>query len=227
MKKTNINNNTIAILFTIAALVLFFACRARSQSIPTYISAIADNMITNGAVAIEGGKSLVKADTYQVGALYIYNITSNGSVGVIGGIDRLFTTGGTRMPSDTFTLAGGIQLSTKIAPLKFIGYTNLLVTTGVASLVGTPMSGQNGGNLMNLNRVFAYADLFTFHVNKQPVVLSVGPAFGNRTGAGSQYNGNWVNFIAGVHWGDFGQSMASADLEDQKIAETANAWQRL
>ena len=173
-------------------------------------------MITNGAVVIEGGKSLTKSDTYQVGALYAYNLTTNAAV--VGGVDRLFTTKGGVQP-DNFTLAGGFQLS---AQRPLFGSTNFIGHAGVASLVGTPTSGSNGGDIMNLNRVFGYVDIYSFKVIKTPVILSLGAAYGNRTGCGSQYDGNWANVLLAARWGDQGVSMGAASLEDEKLMETAS-----
>jgi hypothetical protein len=179
---------------------------------------------TNGAAAGFFGKSLNKSDTYCAGAIYAFNITPQGGAAVVGGLDRLFTTSGGTQP-DNFTISGGFQLATSLTPLSKFGYTNFVVRTGVATLVGTPMSGSNGGDIMNLNRVFGYTDIHTWMLAKNPLVLSLGAAYGNRTGAGSQFDGNWVNILLGAHWGDNAASMASNDLEDYKLAQTAEPHQ--
>lgn len=184
---------------------------------------------TNSAIVGFGGKSLSKSDTYCAGFLYSYNITDQGGASVVGGVDRLFTTGGNNVSSDTFTLSGGFQLSTLVHPFSMWGATNFAVRLGAATLVGTPTSGQNSGNLMNLNRVFGYTDLYTFKLPKfnVPATICLGAGYGNRVGAGAQYDGNWANIFVGLHAGDGGASMMSADLDDQKIAETADSWKNL
>ena len=177
---------TITKLFLIGIVleIVSGAMLAQAQAFNSGLNQIVDSMVTNGAVAVIGGKSLTKSDTYQVGAIYAYNITTNAAV--IGGVDRLFTTGASAQ-SDNFTLAGGFQLS---AQRPLFGSTNFIAHGGVATMVGTPMSGQNGGNIMNLNRVFGYVDIFKFTVIKTPAVISLGAAYGNRTGCGSQFDGN-------------------------------------
>ena len=222
-------NTTLAILFSTAiGILFFFGCKASAQTtIGDTLSHLGDQITgTNAAFVAFGGKSLSKSDTYCAGGLYSFAITDQGGASVVGGVDRLFTTGGSGIgkSSDTFTLSGGFQLSALIHPFSMWGATNFAVRTGAATLIGTPTSGQNNGNIMNLNRVFIYTDLVSFKLPKfnVPAAVSLGAAYGNRTGAGSQFDGNWADVLLAVHSGDGGLSMMSASLEDQKIAETMN-----
>ena len=78
--------NTIKlIVIGIVLEIVSGAVLAQAQAFNSGLNQIVDSMVTNGAVAVIGGKSLTKSDTYQVGAIYAYNITTNAAV--IGGVD--------------------------------------------------------------------------------------------------------------------------------------------
>jgi hypothetical protein len=165
-----------------------------SQGIGTTLSMLYNDTIgsSNFIVAPFAGRKLT-GNASCAGVLAAYDINQN--IGLVGGIDHLWSSGAA---SSTFTLSGGLQIQAVIHPFNRLAFLPLWLQNEPAhpfamSLVGAPMSGQNSGNVMNLNRVGIYFDI--------PVTktwqFDIGAAFGNRTGCGPAYDGNWVNlFIA-------------------------------
>lgn len=144
---------------------------------------------TNLAIAAFYGKKTTGRDNVA-GALVSYDLLSNMAL-VVGG-EHLW--GETNEAS--FTVSGGLQLHADRSFSPF-GHTNLL-TVGIfgMTLIGTPLNGDNNGNLMNVNRVGGDIRLAQFGGGWE---LLLGAAYGNRTGTGN-YNGNWVDvFLCAAH----------------------------
>jgi len=192
----------LAALFLCAGLTA-----SKAQSISTDLSNLwADTLGSSNMVYAGFGERKLKGNADSAGVIGAFNF--NGNVAAIGGIGRQWMKGG---PAITYTISGGLQLQAKIAPLKSFGLTNFFVNPFVASVIGTPMNGQNGGNIMNGNRVGAQIPIHTFVINKNPLGISIGGFYGNQTGTGP-YNGNWAGLDLAVNYGTGSSYLAANDL---------------
>ena len=196
----------IILILALAILALSIPAVCRAQSISTDLSNLwADTLGSSNMVYAGFGERKLKGNADSAGVIGAFNF--NGNVAAIGGIGRQWMKGG---PAITYTISGGLQLQAKIAPLKSFGLTNFFVNPFVASVIGTPMNGQNGGNIMNANRVGANIPIYTFTINKNPLEISAGGFYGNQTGTGP-YNGNWVGVDLAANYGNAGASVAAND----------------
>ena len=145
---------------------------------------------TNLAVAGFYGRKATGQDNVA-GGLIAYNLLKN--MAVIGGAEHLWG----EDVQNTFTLSGGVGLNAKWQ-YNLFGNTNIVSSFNpfAMSLVGSPLSGQNNGALMNVNRIGADIDVFNLGNGWG---ISLGGAYGNRVGAG-KYDGNWIDvFVAVKH----------------------------
>ncbi len=144
---------------------------------------------TNLAVIGFVGKKLTSGSNpdYVAGGLVSFNLMKN--LALVGGAEHLW--GETN--SASFTLSGGIGLNASFNVLSN-SWLNLNLNPFAISLVGSPLNGANGGNLMNVNRLGADFDIHTF---QDGWVVSIGGAYGNRTGCGL-YDGNWADIFLAV-----------------------------
>ena len=128
---------------------------------------------TNYGGGVFFSKSLSHPKQFGVGILAVANVTSNGIVNFVAGLDRLF--GGGRTYSANI-LSGGIMLKQRIYPLRSVlGYFGMnLNTNGWAynegsTLYGADLAGKPigraqgiGGGIANIVRGGANTDIFQF-----------------------------------------------------------------
>jgi hypothetical protein len=142
----------------------------------------------------------------SAGLIGAFNFNNN--FAIIGGINHQWARG---QAGSTYNISGGIQLQLRVYPLHAFGFTNFYIVPFGVTAVGTPVNGDNGGNLMNANRAGANIPIYTWTINKNPLEVSAGGFYGNQTGTG-KYDGNWAGVDIAVRWGDGGASMAAIDL---------------
>lgn len=209
-KSSKISN---ILVITVTAL-LALAGVSRAQSVSQDLSNLWNDTLGSSNMDYAGfGERKLKGNADSAGFIGAYNF--NGNVAAIGGIDHQCMKGG---PAATYNLSGGLQLQAQIAPLKSFGLTNFFVNPWVASVIGTPMNGQNGGNIMNGNRVGAQIPLHTFIINKNPLGVSLGGFYGNQTGTGP-YNGNWAGLDLAVNYGTGSSYLAANDRYESYAME--------
>ena len=167
-----------------------------APSVQNGLQEIADaiSQSTNWAVAPFYGRATT-GNKSAAGVIAVWNFNDN--VGVIGGYDRLWSSG---QASQANMVSGGLKLQVSIHPLAFTGLaalTNIVATPYVASLVATPTGGtSNNGGLAAINRAGLELEIMQW----KGLELHAGIDYGNRTGAG-YYNGNYVDFNVAISRG--------------------------
>ena len=205
--------NKIAI--GLAALLLACGVSVKAQSIPADISAIYNDSLgsTNATYVIAGERKLT-GDANKIAGLWFYNANSMVAVGA--GMAKEWTPNKAAQAA-SYNLSVGIQLSTAIAPLNLFGITNKFARPFVGTFVGTPFSGQNQGNLMNATRAGVDLHIYQLNVAKNPVIFSGGGYYGNESGTGPAYSGNWIGLYLRIGWGTYSAPVLAAN-------QKANAW---
>ena len=155
---------------------------------------------SNYAAAVFGGRSFSKSQ-WSAGVVVIENVTANGGVGVVAGIDHLW--GGGKVGSANI-VAGGITLKAPTHPLTFLSsdtnsWTHKFTATPyVLAMVATPISGTGdaNGGLGSITRVGLNFDIYSIKGWK----LGAGVDYGKRTGAGN-YSGDWGDLCLNIREG--------------------------
>jgi hypothetical protein len=130
----------------------------------------------------------------KAGLLGAYNFNNN--VALVGGFAHQWSPDA----ANNFTLSGGVQLQARIYPFKNFGWTNIYVNPFVATVIGTPLNGGNGGNLMNCNREGLYYQLYAWKFTANTLSIDGGIYYGNQTGTGSAFDGNWMGGFFAFAW---------------------------
>lgn len=143
-----------------------------------------------------------------VGILGLYNFNENVAAGA-GLVHQWQPSGG--QAASTFSLSANIQLKYTINPFSALGWTWFQPTIFAGSAVGTPLNGDNHGNLMNNNLAGAVIPIHTWMVGKATITIAVEGFYANQTGSG-YYDGNWAGGGPAGGWNTEGSLPAAAKV---------------
>lgn len=199
------------IIASILAGAALFACHARAQTNLTTWNDIAQAAWDKSL----GSSNMVYAPFFErkltgnadgAGVLGLYNFSDNVAAG-IGFLHQWQPSGGEAASS--FSIAANVQLKATINPFSAIGWTWFRPTIFGGTAVGTPLSGDNHGNLMNNNLVGAVIPIHTWTVGKAVITVAVEGFYSNQTGSG-YYDGNWAGGGPAGGWSTDGSLPAAA-----------------
>lgn len=195
------------IVLTLSVLTL----SAKSQDLNTDLQNLfADTIGSSNMVYAPFFARKLTGNADEAGLLGFYNFNNNVAAGI--GIAHLWQPSGGQA-SSTFTLSVGLSLRADIYPLKVFGLTNFAVEPFGITAVGTPVNGENHGNLMNANRIGAAVQIYKFNAGKNIITFNAGAFYGNQTGTG-YFDGNYAGgFTAGGWSSADGSILKTAGLD--------------